>query len=204
MQGIPTPCSPPTSHRQKLRVVLLSVSQLSLCGTCEHREPTPDNEKQNSEKFGRRSKASNPARQRCKIDDRGGGVRASKVGGGGGRTPPPPSTLSCYLFRNSISDLILYHCARIEHFQWAYWLIDFLIDWLIDWLNGWYKDKSKRSVSELVNVIAWYTECELVCKMAKLSALRRDSRLSRGCVTERNWLPSNMSHVFARVRDVLI
>ena len=66
--------------------------------------------------------------------------------------------------------------------------------------------KSKRSLSELVNVIAWYTECELVCKLAKLFALRRDSvsRLSRGCVTERNWLPSNMSHVFARVRDVLI
>ena len=66
--------------------------------------------------------------------------------------------------------------------------------------------QSKRSLSELVNVIAWYTECELVCKLAKLSALRRDSvsRLSRGCVTERNWLPSNMSHVFARVRDVLI
>ena len=68
------------------------------------------------------------------------------------------------------------------------------------------REQSKRSLSELVNVIAWYTECELVCKLAKLSALRRDSvsRLSRGCVTERNWLPSNMSHVFARVRDVLI
>ena len=61
-------------------------------------------------------------------------------------------------------------------------------------------------MSELVNVIAWYTECELVCKLAKLSALRRDSvsRLSLGCVTERNCLPSNMSHVLARVRDVLI
>ena len=35
--------------------------------------------------------------------------------------------------------------------------------------------QSKRSVSELVNVIAWYTECEQVCKLAKLSALRRDS-----------------------------
>ena len=46
--------------------------------------------------------------------------------------------------------------------------------------------KSKRSVSKLVNVIAWYTESELVCKLPKLSTLRRDSvsRLSRGCVTE--------------------
>ena len=66
--------------------------------------------------------------------------------------------------------------------------------------------KSKRSVSELVNLMAWDTECEPVCKLAKLSPLRRDSvsRSSCGCVTERNCLPSNMSHVLARVRDVLI
>ena len=66
--------------------------------------------------------------------------------------------------------------------------------------------ESKRSASELVNVMAWDTECEPVCKLAKLSPLRRDSvsRSSCGCVTERNCLPMNMSHVLARVRDVLI
>ena len=61
-------------------------------------------------------------------------------------------------------------------------------------------------MSELVNVMARDTQCELVCKRAKLSPLRRDSvsRPSCGCVTERNCLPSSMSHVLARVRDVLI
>ena len=77
---------------------------------------------------------------------------------------------------------------------------------IIEAMRTAYAKKSKRSLIELVNVIAWDTECELVCKLAKLSALRRDSvsRSSRGCVTERNCLPSNMSHVLARVRDVLI
>ena len=76
----------------------------------------------------------------------------------------------------------------------------------VDFESAVTEQKSKRSVSELVNVMARDTECELVCKRAKLSPLRRYSvpRSSCGCVTERNCLPSNMSHVLARVRDVLI
>ena len=56
---------------------------------------------------------------------------------------------------------------------------------------------SKSSVSKLVNIIAWDTECEPICWLAKLSPLRRDSvsRSLCGCVTEPNCLPSNMRNL---------